>query len=165
MKEIQAFREAEIKAAMEANPMYAADMDRESKKKTTIAAELERKELEAELGSARALAMLEQENKRRQEELQYEQEKLYSETSVVTMKRKVRDLIWDRCLMLASRAAEAEKEIMMEAEVGPSDAELIPTSLGDRSSPLKITPKTALMSKRKVVPKMYSSLPIFVIDN
>ena len=57
--------------------------------------EMQRRELEAELGSARAMALLEAENKRKLEE-QREQEKLRDVESLKATKERVGELAWEK---------------------------------------------------------------------
>lgn len=57
--------------------------------------EMQRRELEAELGSARAMALLEAENKRRVEE-QLEQERLRNVESLKATKERVGELAWEQ---------------------------------------------------------------------
>ena len=71
-REMEEFREAALMKAKEQDSVFAADLDREAKKRATIAAELTRREFEAEIGSARALELIEAENRRRAEEQQQE---------------------------------------------------------------------------------------------
>lgn len=57
--------------------------------------EMQRRELEAELGSARAMALLEAENKRKLEE-QHEQERLRNVESLMATKDRVGELAWEQ---------------------------------------------------------------------
>jgi hypothetical protein len=95
-KALDEYREIELKKAKEADALFAADLDRESKKKATIQAEMTRRELEAELGSARAIAIIEAENRRRLEEALLEKDKSLDLDSQREGKRRIFGEAWER---------------------------------------------------------------------
>lgn len=107
---MEEYRTAELKKARESDSMFAADLDKESKKKATIQAEMSRRELEAEIGSSRALALLEAENRRKLEE-----EMFAAEATVM-----------DAETLASSKGAVYEEALRLwteyEASLRPSDA-------------------------------------------
>jgi hypothetical protein len=114
---VEAFREEHVKKLKETDAHFAADLDREGKKKATIQAEMARRELEAEMGSARAVSLHEAESRLRIEE-QQEKEKMLSPEAIRELKQKVRDMAWKKWLDFET--AKAAKAAADAVESAPS---------------------------------------------
>lgn len=101
-------------------------------------AEMQRRELEAELGSARAMALLEAESKRKMEEV-LEQEKRQNVESLRMMKQRVGESAWEKWAEYFSSQSAISESMEIDEVSGESEPRLSSEEISEeeRASLLK----------------------------